>query len=272
MCCQRREIVISLLTRTQPSRARILQSAQCSQPREQEKTNCREAVFFPQEEKSLIVVHPLSAESTTFFHIASLTFAARPSSRWNTCTWRSSSFARFRSLSSCAVAAPGPGPPPPESPPPAPPAALMESRLASDETPRAGETRSSTVADDDPPRAAAPKGAAAPDPAAPIRISTVLPFGPPRSRSSGPITVLPIPCGITALCGRSALDEPSSGGRTIVVRKVIGPGEVDEGGGARTRVGKREGSERRWIEAFESPTRSVGEWDDRCKEVMVSLR
>ena len=56
------------------------------------------------------------------------------------------------------------------------------------------------------------------------------------------------------------------------MRKVIGPGEVDEGGGARTRVGKREGSERRWIEAFESPTRSVGEWDDRCKEVMVSLR
>jgi hypothetical protein len=29
------------------------------------------------------------------------------------------------------------------------------------------------------------------------------------------------------------------------VRKVIGPGEVEEGGGARTRVGKREGSERR---------------------------
>jgi hypothetical protein len=33
----------------------------------------------------------------------------------------------------------------------------------------------------------------------------------------------------------SALDEPepSSGGRSIVVRKVIGPGEVEEGGGAR---------------------------------------
>ena len=46
----------------------------------------REAVFFPQEGKKSIVVHPLSAESTTFFHIASLTFAARPNSRWNTST------------------------------------------------------------------------------------------------------------------------------------------------------------------------------------------
>jgi hypothetical protein len=44
-----------------------------------------------------------------------------------------------------------------------------------------------------------------------------------------------------------------------VWRKVIAPGEVEEGGGARMRDGRREGRERTWMAEEARPTNSEGE-------------
>lgn len=56
-----------------------------------------------------------------------------------------------------------------------------------------------------------------------------------------------------------------------MLRLVMAPGEVDEGGGERMREGRSEGRETRWTCEVRVPRRSRGECDERCREVMVSL-
>lgn len=57
----------------------------------------------------------------------------------------------------------------------------------------------------------------------------------------------------------------------MVETKVMAPGGVEERGGGMMRVGRRDGRARTWIVDVDVPSMSVGEWEERCRAVMVSL-
>jgi hypothetical protein len=57
----------------------------------------------------------------------------------------------------------------------------------------------------------------------------------------------------------------------MVETKVIAPGGVEERGGGMMRVGRSEGRDRTWIVDVDVPSMRVGEWEERCKAVIVSL-